>query len=99
MTKEELFEKYKINESHNVWQPIDNWMSVEIYRIMHNGSLPPQDDTTTKWVLDFLDKADKDMPWWVKNVMCRKDWGSLFLTAKRMVYSLSESILKEIATS
>ncbi len=37
------------------------------------------------------------MPWWVKNVMSRKDWGSLFLTAKRMVYILSEPILQEVS--
>lgn len=97
MTKEELFEKYSIDESHNVWESIDSWMSVEIYRIMHNGNLPPQDDKSIKWVLDFLDKSKNDMTWWVKNVMSRKDWGSLFLTAKRMVCTLSEPILQEVS--
>ena len=97
MTKEELFKKYSIDESHNVWESIDSLMSVEIYRIMHNGNLPPQDDLSTKWVLDFLDKSKNDMHWWVKNVMSRKDWGSLFLTAKRMVYTLSEPILQEVS--
>jgi hypothetical protein len=85
MKKEEIFKKYNIDESHNVWESIDSWMSVEIYRIMHDGVLPPPDDKSTKWVFDFLDKAS-DMKWLAKNVMCRKDWGSLYLTAKRFVY-------------
>lgn len=94
MSKEELFKKYMIDETHNVWESIDGWMSIEIYRLMHDGNLP-KGDKSIKWVLDFLDKAKNDLPWWGKNVMSRNDWGSLFLTAKRMVYTLSESILKE----
>ena len=94
MTKQELFKKYSIDETHNVWDnQIDNWMSVEVYRIMHGGKLPPENDSTTKWITDFLDKPKTDMKWWVKEVMSRKDWGSLFLTAKRMVYNLSDQIL------
>ena len=94
MTKEELFKKYWINETHAEWNNgIDNWMSVEIYRIMHNGELPPKDDLSIKWVCDFLDKQD-DMKWWVKNVMSQPRWGSLYLTAKRMVYRFSEELLK-----
>ena len=58
MTKQQLFAKYHINEGHKVWQPeIDNWMSVEIYRVMHDGELPPPDDTSTKYILDYLDKS------------------------------------------
>ena len=52
MNKKELFEKYNIDESHNAWSnSIDNWMSVEIYRIMHDGNLPPQEpkDMTVLW--------------------------------------------------
>lgn len=97
MTKEELFKKYSINESHKEWNiMIDNWMSVEVYRVMHNGKLPERDDKSVKWITDFLDKAQNDMKWWVANVMCREDWGSLFLTAKRMVYKLSDQILQSI---
>lgn len=93
MTKQELFKKYSIDESHNVWDnSIDNWMSVEVYRIMHNGELPLPDDKSVNWITEFLDKQN-DTKWWVANVMSRKDWGSLYLTAKRMVYSLSEQIL------
>lgn len=96
-TKEDLFKKYHIDESHNVWdRGIDSWMSIEVYRIMHNGNLPTG-DPTIKWVCDFLDKPYKDMKWWVKNVMSRADWGSLFLTSKRMVYMHHEQILKELA--
>lgn len=93
--KKELFKKYSIDESHNEWQPIDDWMSIEVYRIMHNGELPPPDDTSVKWVVDFLDKQ-KDMPRWVKNVMSRKDFGSLYLTSKIMVYSFADEILLTI---
>jgi hypothetical protein len=97
MTKEELFKKYNINKSHDIWDnQIDNWMSVEIYRIMHNGELPPRDDKSAKWVVDFLDKQKNDMDWWVKNVISRQDWGSLYLTAKRMIAILHEQILEEL---
>ena len=94
MTKEQLFEKYSINKTHDLWdQQIDNWMSVELFRFMHDGNLPQADDMSIDWVLKFLDKQD-DMDWWVKNVMIRKDWGSLYLTAKRMVYRFSDKFLE-----
>jgi hypothetical protein len=95
MTKEELFKKYNIDESHNIWENrIDNWMPIEVYRVMHNGDLPPQDgsDKSLKYILDFLDKGLKEPMW----LMTKKNWGSLWLTAKRMVYKLSDEILKEI---
>ena len=89
MTKQKLFKKYFIDESHNVWDNgIDNWMSVEIYRIMHDGKLPPHDDMSIKWVIDFLDKT-KDIKFMCE-LMKRDDWGSLYLTAKRMVYKFAE---------
>lgn len=94
MTKEQLFEKYSIDETDNAWDNrIDNWMSVEIYRFMHEGNLPPQDDMSIKWVTDFLDKQ-KDMKWWAENVMSRRDWGSLYLTARRMVYRFADELIK-----
>jgi hypothetical protein len=96
MNRKELFEKYKIEDSHDVWTFDDSWCSVEIYRIMHNGDLPHPGDKSIKWVLDFLDKQKNDMPWFVENVMSRPDWGGLFLTAKRMVCRLSEQILQEV---
>lgn len=96
MTKEELFKKYNIDESHNIWDDsIDNWYSVEIYRIMHDGNLPPGNDMSAKWVIDFLDNH-YDMDWWVENVMSKPNWGSLYLTAKRMVYKLHEEIINQI---
>jgi len=92
MNKQELFKKYSINESHNVWDnKIDNWMSVEIYRLMHDGNLPPKDDTSTKWVTDFLDKTE-DMKYMVE-LMKRDDWGSLYITAKRMVYTCADMLI------
>ena len=96
MTKKELFKKYSINETHNTWDnSIDNWYSVEVYRIMHDGKLPPKNDNSVIWVIDFLDKQH-DMDWWSKNVMSQPNWGSLYLTAKRMVYTLSKNILIEL---
>ncbi len=97
MDKKQLFEKYSINESHKQWDDgIDNWMSVEVYRIMHDGNLPPQTDRSTKWVIDFLDKTKANMKWWVGIMSSRTDWGSLYLTAKRMVYRFSDMIIEEI---
>lgn len=95
MTKDDLFKKYSIEEKHNVLDSVDSWMSIEIYRIMHNGNLPPEGDTSTKWVLEFLDKILNDVPWSIKNVMNRSDWGSLYLTAKRMIYKLADKIIIE----
>ncbi|MCK9220241.1 MAG: hypothetical protein M0P47_09360 [Bacteroidales bacterium] len=93
MTKKELFEKYRINKTHNAWDDqIDNWESIEIYRIMHNGELPSSDDHSVKWITDFLDKTN-DIEF-MKELMKRRGWGSLYLTAKRMVYKLSDQILK-----
>jgi len=92
MTKEQLFKKYSIDESHNKWESIDSWMSVELYRVMHDGNLPPEGDTSVKWITEFLDKT-KDVKFFAK-MRQRKpdDFGSLYLTAKRMVYSLAEQI-------
>ena len=93
MTKQELFKKYSIDESHKEWDnSIDNWMSVEIYRVMHDGKLPLQNDMSVKWITDFLDKT-KDMKF-MAELMKRRDWGSLYLTAKRMVYKLSDQLIK-----
>jgi len=94
--KEELFEKYSINRSHCVWDnQIDNWMSVEIFRIMNKGNLPGATDKDLKYVVDFLDKQD-DKKWWAKNVMTHPKWGSLYLTAKRMIYRHSNEFLKNV---
>ena len=97
MTKKELFKKYNIDESHSVWDnSIDNWMSVELYRVMHNGNLPPQNDTSVGWVTEFLDKVKSDMKFFAKLRQRQPDdFGSLFLTAKRMVYSLSDQIIAD----
>lgn len=94
MTKQELFKKYNINETHNHWdKSIDSWFSVEIYRLMNNGNLPIDDNESPQWILDFLDKAQDDLQWWVNNVMKRPNWGSFYLTAKRMVYRYQEQFI------
>ncbi len=99
MNKEQLFDKYGINSSHDVWDnSVDNWMSVEIYREMHGGNLPGQDDASTKYILDFLDKT-KDKVWMPAFMTRQPRWGSFFLTAKRLVYKLHETILEEINAS
>lgn len=95
MTKDQLFKKYHIDDSHSKWEnQIDNWISVEIYRIMHDGSLPLDNDDSVQWITGFLDKQN-DMPWWVQNVMSREDFGSLYLTAKRMVYRFADQIITQ----
>lgn len=93
MSKEELFAKYNINGgSYTEWEPMtDNWMSVEIYREMHGGELPAPDDMSCKYILDFLDKT-KD----AKYFFSLKNNGSMFLTAKRMVYRYADQILTEL---
>ena len=99
MTKQELFKKYNIDESHSEWDnSIDNWMSVELYRVMHNGNLPPQNDTSVGWITEFLDKIKSDMKFFAKLRQRQPDdFGSLFLTAKRMVYSLCDQIIAEVS--
>lgn len=89
--KSKLFQKYGINATHALWVPtIDNWMAVELYRYMHNGQLPPPDDLSLGYVLEFLDKCDKEKGF-MRNLMAtRRDAGSLYLTARRMVYRFWE---------
>jgi hypothetical protein len=97
VTIEKLWKKYLINESHSEWNDqIDNWMSVEIFRIMHDGRLPNEKDISSLYILDFLKKKDSDFKWWANKIMIRDDWGSLYLTAKRMMYRHSYSILSEM---
>ncbi|MEO8236349.1 MAG: hypothetical protein ABI549_13100 [Flavobacterium sp.] len=97
ITIEQLFEKYSINESHSQWNDkIDNWISIEIFRIMHNGRLPTEKDFSPVYILDFLKKKNSDFKWWTEEIMTCDDWGSLYLTSKRMLYRNAYSILSEI---
>ena len=92
MTKAELFTKYKIAGGHNTWDDaVDNWFSVEIYRRTHNEQLPPPEDTSIAWVLEFLEMT-KDAEYFFS----LKNPGSHFTTALRMVYKFADEILKEI---
>jgi len=95
MTKKELFKKYMINESHSEWsETTDNWMSIEIFRLMNEGRLPTDEDTSIKYITDFLDECFD--PKRINNLMRLPNFGSYYLTAKRMVYRFSDSILQEI---
>ena len=96
MTKEQLFKKYSINESHSKWDnQIDNWISVEIFRLMHEGRLPNEKDIGSKYVINFLDKLMKKKDYAFELITQREDFGSLYLTAKRMIYRFSDNILKD----
>lgn len=96
MTKKELFKKFSIDDTHMVWDyDVDNWMSVEVYRIMNDGNLPKEGNNCVKFVYDFLSKIH-DVDWWGKNVMSRNDWGSLYLTAKRMAYKHADEYLNQL---
>lgn len=71
-------------------------MSVEIYRVMHNGELPKSNSNEIKleYLLEFLDKADT--VWFIENVISKPNGGSMYLTAKRMLYRFTDEILKMI---
>jgi hypothetical protein len=94
ITKEELFKKYSIDESHNIWEEgIDSWMSIEIYRIMHEGNLPPANDMSVDWITKFLDKCHDTKFFMELRKRKQDDFGSLYLTAKRMVYAHADKLI------
>lgn len=93
LTKRDLFLEYNLNDSHSKWDNnIDNWFSVEVYRLMHKGQLPNENDKSIVYVLDFLNRC--------KNcdaeIMRNPNFGSLYLTAKRMVFAFADIIVKEV---
>lgn len=93
-TKQQLFKKYNINESHSEWsETTDNWMSIEIFRLMNDGRLPTDEDTSIKYIRDFLDECFD--PKRTNNLMRLPNFGSYYLNAKRMVYRFSDEILKK----
>jgi len=95
MNKEELFQKYNVNESHSEWDTrIDNWESVEIFRMMHDGRLPNENDKSTKYILDFSDKFKSEKG--LIDLASRDDFGNLYLTSKRMIYRYADLILEEL---
>lgn len=92
MTKKELFKKYHIDESHNKWEKPDEHYHIDVYLEMGG------DDEGYKWITDYLDKFLNDIKW-AADIKRRKGalgWGSMYLTAKRMVYKHAEGILKEL---
>lgn len=100
MTQKELFKKYGIDESHNAWSITDSRYAIDIFRFMHNR-LPNDNDTTLKYIIEFTDqmhaKKGGVLPRLIK--FCDKNnlnWGSFYLTAKRMIYKFSNEIITEI---
>lgn len=98
MNKQELFKKYNVDESHSEWDlTIDNWMSVEIFRVLNEGRLPRENDDTIRYCVDFLDKLRADDVFRAKIYKEHGlNFGSFYLTAKRMVYRYSGKILEEL---
>ena len=94
----DILEKYEITDNFGFIDIGDDWKLVEIYRIMHNGHLPPEDEKHTYlYVLDFLDlqKENKFLDW-QKEIINKN--GDLFTTAKRFIYTFVQEILHEINT-
>jgi len=95
MTKQELFKKFNIDESHKEWDSrIDNWMHIEIFRVMHDGRLPNRKDTTVKYILHFAEKLQTRNG--LIELSKRADFGSIFLTHKRLLYRFADGILEEL---
>lgn len=94
MTKEEFYEKYDISEEHNKWESIDDWVSVEIYRAMHDGELPPREMKSYLWMTEFYDRIGT--LWFIKEIMSKPNWGSYVTTCKRLIYHHQHLILGEI---
>lgn len=96
--KQALFDKYEINQSHAVWdRGLDSFMSVELFRLM-NDRLPDENDTGFKHAIDFLDKIENDKQFFQK-VFSNVHFGSLYLTAKRIIYRFADDILKLQSTN
>lgn len=97
MTKPELFARYSLNETHKNWDDkIDSWNSVEIYRLMHDGKLPPMNDKSIWWLIQFLDNSQNDIKWWRNYVMILENRKSLILTAKRMIFKHADQIINPL---
>lgn len=93
--KEILFKAYSIDETHNVWSHIDSHGLVSIFRLMNDGNLPTDKDVSMKYILNFLDKVDKDIKF-VSELMQNGRFGNFYLTAKRAVYRFQEQLLDEL---
>lgn len=89
MTREEFLAHYKLDKSHDKWQPIDSWNAVEIFRIMHDR-LPEVTDESSVYAFDFYKKALKDTVWFFS----LENHGSLFLTSKRMMYQHIDEMIE-----
>jgi hypothetical protein len=94
-TKQQLFNKYKVDESHSSWLQMDNFISVDLYRIMNNGNLP-ENDNNLLYVLEFLDNMADVIK--AKEYMIKYPnyWGSYYMIAKKMIYRYHETILEQL---
>ena len=94
-----LLKKYHLDESHGIWNSlVDNWLSVEVWRKVHNGELPPQDVTieeaeeeALKTPMAFLDNKKLHKKMLKQDAL---DFGRHYLTAKRMLYSAIQKIVE-----
>lgn len=91
-TKQGLFKKYGINESHATWENIDSWMAVELFRLM-NDRLPNDADNDFIYAMEFLYRVKSDEIFFRK-FFSNVHFGSLYLTAKKIIYRFSDDILK-----
>lgn len=96
LTKEQLFERWFIKSPFaKEWDDvIDNWYSVEVFRFMNDGRLPTEKDTTWQYLIDFMEKK-RDKAWLIDQMFMVPNWGSISLTASRLVYRHADLILVE----
>ena len=94
MDKKQLMEKYHLDESHAEWSAMtDSWYSVEAYRLQA-GVLPNSENApdTKETIMAFLDNKDLQF----KLLRERgNEFGSIYLSAKRTLYSLLNAPIKK----
>ena len=94
MKKEELMKKYHLDKSHATWNNvIDNWYSVEAYRqqvgVLPNSPNAPDEKQT---IMDFLDNKELHLKLLKEKGM---EFGSIFLSAKRLLYLILNNPIAE----
>lgn len=94
---EQLFKEHDIGSSHTTFDRIDEWNSVGIYKLMHDGNLPfgSDADTSILWITEFLDKTKTDHRFVSEMRRQRYKIGTLQPTAKRLVYKFADKIINE----
>ena len=90
----EIFEEFKINNDHNKWEyHIDNWYSVEAL-MCQTGELPNGQYDEVDEMMKFL--RNKDLHFKLLKERPR-EFGSMFLTAKRFLRTNYEYLSKEVS--